>query len=230
MPPFTSNPPPRRNERTLVDQAADALREAILTGDLAPGQRVHLTDAATGLGMSMVPVREALRTLCSEGLVIAIPQRGYRVSPVSAEDLEDTYRLRRVLDPMATAFAVPRMTDADLDQLRDAMGGLQRAYDTHDLELRRAEHHRFHFTIYNASGSPWLIRFLEMLWAASYRYQRLSAAKRGSLAALAAEHRQILEACERRDAELASVLMRRHLELTQHAVELVPTSRLEVIQ
>src|SRR5690242_4657103 len=84
---------------TLVERAAEGLRAEILDGTLAPGDRVHLADAAERLGMSMVPVREALRSLASEGLVYAVPQRGYRVSELSLDDLEDTYRLRVELDP-----------------------------------------------------------------------------------------------------------------------------------
>lgn len=218
-----------RDERTLVDRAVDVLREEIVAGELAPGDRVHLADAAGRLGMSMVPVREALRSLASEGLVVAIPQRGYRVSAVSAEDLEDTYRLRLVLDPMATELAVPRMSEEDLDELRETMDSLQLAYETGDWALHRVEHRRFHFTIYGACGSPRLISFIETLWSSSYRYQRLSSAKRGSTQDRAGEHRRILEACEQRDPELSALLMRKHLELTRRSVEasLMPLEAVE---
>lgn len=214
----------QRSEGTLVDLATAALREEILSGELRPGERVHLAGAAERLGMSMVPVREALRSLASEGLVIAVPQRGYRVSPISADDLADLYRVRLVLDPMATELAVPRLTDADRAELESAMAALEQAYARGDRDAHRIAHRRFHFAIYSACGSAWLLRFLELMWDASYRYQRLSARRRGSLADRAAEHRRILAACLAGDAPGAAALMREHLALTLTAVETEPES------
>ncbi len=156
--------------------------------------------------------------------MISIPQRGYRVAPISAEDLEDTYRLRLTLDPMATELAVPRLSDADRAELQAAMAALEQAYASGDHALHRDAHRRFHFGIYGACGSPWLIRFLELLWVASYRYQRLSARRRGSLADRAAEHRRILAACLEGDAAGAAALMREHLALTLTAVETEPAA------
>jgi DNA-binding GntR family transcriptional regulator len=203
-----------REDASFADQALGRLREEIVSGELAPGARVHLSEAAERLGMSIVPVREALRSLVAEGLVLSLPQRGYRVAPTSNEDLSDVYRLRLVLDPMATALAVPRLTGADRRDLTGAMTALERAYATGDRALHRDAHRRFHFGIYDACGSPWLIRFLDLLWVASYRYQRLSAPRRGTLTDRGAEHRRILDACLEGDGELAALLMRKHLELT----------------
>jgi DNA-binding GntR family transcriptional regulator len=214
---------------SLVERAVDHIREEILVGDLPPGERVHLTETAERLGMSVVPVREALRSLASEGLVVAISQRGYRVSPISVEDLHDTYRLRLLLDPKATELAVPRMTQENHRVLVTAMASLERAYLKGDRALHRVAHRSFHFGIYNACDSPWLIRFIEMLWASSYRYQILSIRRRGTLTDRAEEHRRICDACLEGDGELAALLMRKHLALTLTAVELATadTSALE---
>jgi DNA-binding GntR family transcriptional regulator len=202
---------------TLVERAVHVLREEILDGTLAPGDRVHLADAATRLGMSMVPVREALRSLASEGLVRAVPQRGYRVSELSLGDLEDTYRLRLVLDPMATELAVPNMTDGEVAGVRTAFEGLVAAYEAND-HMRHARLHRdFHFRIYGPCASPWLLRFLAQLWENSIRYQRLSHRRRGTLQDRAEEHRRILEAVEARDAAGAAERVREHLQLTRRS-------------
>jgi DNA-binding GntR family transcriptional regulator len=213
-----TGPKPLANSRTLVERATSRLREEILSDVMLPGDRVHIDDAAARLGMSVVPVREALRSLVAEGLVVAIPQRGYRVSPVSDDDLEDVYRLRIVLDPMATGLAVPRMTQTEHAELGEALDGLLQAYRDDDRNLHRIEHRRFHFAIYNACGSPWLIRILDLLWTNSYRYQRISSRHRGSLKDRALEHQRILEACIQRDPELAALLMRKHVELTLASV------------
>jgi DNA-binding GntR family transcriptional regulator len=202
---------------TLVERAARGLRAEILDGTLAPGDRVHLADAAGRLGTSMVPVREALRSLAAEGLVYAVPQRGYRVAEVSLDDLEDTYRLRVELDPMATRLAVERITDREIAAVRKAFDGLVAAYEAGDVERHGRFHRDFHFRIYEPCRSPWLLRFLTQLWENSIRYQRLSHRRRGSLQDRAEEHRRILEAVEARDAALAADRMREHLELTRRS-------------
>jgi DNA-binding GntR family transcriptional regulator len=97
----------------LVALAAESLRDDVLAGVFAPGDRILLDAVASELGMSNIPVREALRTLATEGLVEAVPNRGYVVVAATAEDLEDTYRLRTMLEPLAVRVAVPRLTDAD---------------------------------------------------------------------------------------------------------------------
>jgi DNA-binding GntR family transcriptional regulator len=202
---------------TLVERAVQGLRDEILDGTLAPGDRVHLTDAAARLGMSMVPVREALRSLAAEGLVCAVPQRGYRVSELSLGDLDDTYRLRLVLDPMAAELAVPNMTERELRVVRTAFDGLVAAYAAGD-HVRHARFHRaFHFAIYEPCASPWLLRFLNQLWENSIRYQRLSHRRRGSLQDRAEEHRRILDAVEAGDAAGAAQRVREHLELTRRS-------------
>jgi DNA-binding GntR family transcriptional regulator len=202
---------------TLVERAVQGLRDEILDGTLAPGDRVHLTDAAARLGMSMVPVREALRSLAAEGLVCAVPQRGYRVSELSLGDLDDTYRLRLVLDPMAAELAVPNMTERELRVVRTAFDGLVAAYAAGDHVGHARFHRDFHFAIYEPCASPWLLRFLNQLWENSIRYQRLSHRRRGSLQDRAEEHRRILDAVEASDAAGAAQRVREHLELTRRS-------------
>lgn len=173
--------------------------------------------------MSIAPIREALRSLAADGLVISMPQRGYRVSELNLEDFRDIYRLRLRLDPMALELAVPRLDRAQMSNLREAFSRLERAYLEHDRVAHAVEHRRFHFTIYEASGSAWLVRFLAALWGNSVRYQRISAdsGQRGQIADRIEEHRDILLACEARDAVGGAELMRAHLLVTVRTVEAV---------
>jgi DNA-binding GntR family transcriptional regulator len=173
------------------------------------------------------PVREALRALAAEGLVVPLSQRGYRVTAVSIEDLHDTYRLRRTLDPLAVSLAVPRLTRERLDEMSDAFEKLSIAFKNNDWTNLSLHHRRFHFGIYDACGSPWLIRILAMLWDNSARYQRLSAYARGSHTQRSEEHRQILAACRDGDADRAAALMREHLARTERAVERVSTMEMD---
>lgn len=213
--------------RTLVERARDALRDDILSGRLRPGERVHLNDAANRLGVSPGPVREALRALASEGLVIPLSQRGYRVTEVSIDDLNDTYRLRQILDPLAVSLAVPHLTREQIDDITDAFEKLAVAFESNDWAGISWHHRRFHFGIYNACGSPWLIRILAMLWDNSARYQRISAYGRGSHLERKEEHRKILQACREGNAEQASIFMRDHLARTERTVEQLNASKID---
>lgn len=205
-----------RRSESLVDEAATLLREQILSGGLAPGARVHLADTSDQLDISVVPIREALRSLAGEGLVVSLPQRGYRVTDLNQGDFDDIYRLRLVLDPMAVQLAVPNFTGDDQREVEDSFGKLEQAYLDGDRKRHAIEHRRFHFAIYEPSGSPWLLRFLASLWNSSIRYQQLSAVggRRGPIEDRIVEHRKILDACLVRDAESAAELMREHLKLT----------------
>jgi DNA-binding GntR family transcriptional regulator len=199
---------------TLVDLATQALRDELVAGRFAAGSRIHLRETATRLGMSQIPVREALRALATEGLVISLPHRGYRVAEASLADLEDTYCLRLVLDTMAVELAVPKLTDEDIARAGQALDDLERALRNDEWEKVRLANRRFHFAVYEAADSPWLLKFIAMLWESSEKYQRLASPQRGTLEQRVGEHRRILNACRQRDAAKAAELMHRHLNRT----------------
>ncbi|MCI0686277.1 MAG: GntR family transcriptional regulator, partial [Sporichthyaceae bacterium] len=204
--------------RTLTEHALGAIRGELLAGRLEAGSRIHAEELATWLGMSPIPVREALRALASEGLVIALPQRGFRVPAVTLADLTETYRLRLVLDPMAVRLAVPKLLPERLAVLETTLESLRRSYDQDDWETTSRLHRQFHFGIYEAAGSPWLLRFLSMLWSNSERYQRLSAPHRGTREQRGEAHRRVLVACRERDAEGAAQYTHDHLQRTFETV------------
>ncbi|MDO8211700.1 GntR family transcriptional regulator [Conexibacter sp. CPCC 206217] len=211
------SPRPARNgtrgpgTRTLVEYASQQLREGILSGALAAGERIHLDGVAEDFGISAIPVREALRTLATEGLVTPLPHRGYTVAPVTIEDLEETYRIRLVLEPLAVQLAVPRLTRADLRFLGEELDLLGRAFRDGHWPDHRTHHRAFHFGIYEKCNSGWLIRFTDMLWVNSERYQRMTTQIQGQLTKRAREHRRILAACRAGDADKAAELMNDHL-------------------
>lgn len=199
---------------TLVDIATQALRHDLLTGELAPDARIHLGETAARLRMSAIPVREALRTLATEGLVVALPHRGYRVPEVSLADLEDIYRLRLVLDPMAVTLAVPNLTDADIERTSRALASLAEGLEAEDWLRMREANRAFHFVCYEAARAPWLLKLIAMLWENSERYQRLASPGRGTPKQRLEEHRRIFRALRARDAETAATLTYEHLNRT----------------
>ncbi len=213
------NPPSRQSKvLTLTGHAEQILREMIFSGELAPGVRISADEAADKLGMSPIPVREALRGLVSRGLVESIPQRGFRVRPADRNDFAETYQLRLLLDPFAARLAVPRMDEAALEAMEEAFTALESTLLSDDVDSYDADHRAFHFSIYDHCGSRWLLDIQAMLWENSQRYQRLSTGIRGSVEQRVAEHRAIADACRLGDADGAAALVHSHLEHTRSVV------------
>lgn len=203
---------------TLAGRAERVLREMIFSGELAPEQRISADEAAEWLGMSPIPVREALRSLAARGLVEAMPQRGFRVRPADRDDFAETYQLRLILDPLSARMAVPRMDAAALERLDEACARLAATIRAGDLENYDPDHRAFHFAIYDHCGSRWLLDIQSMLWENSQRYQRLSTGLRGTAEERVAEHQAIADACHLGDPDLVAELVERHLEHTRSVV------------
>jgi DNA-binding GntR family transcriptional regulator len=203
---------------TLAAHAEQVLREMIFSGELAPGVRISAEEAAEKLGMSPIPVREALRSLASRGLVEAIARRGFRVRPADRRDFAETYQLRMLLDPFAAELAVPRMDRTAISGMDRALANLEHTMLSNDTGSYDAHHRAFHFSVYNHAGSRWLLDIQAMLWENSQRYQRLSASIRGTPEDRVAEHRAIAEACRRGDGAEAARIVRQHLDFTQAVV------------
>jgi len=204
--------------RTLVEYAAETLRESILAGDLAAGERILLDGIAQELGISPIPLREALRMLASEGLVVPLAHRGYTVAPLTVADLEETYRLRLLLEPLAVQLAVPRLAEVDVAHLTAELDLLGKAFDDGNWPNHRTHHRNWHFGIYAPCESAWLMRFIDMLWLNSERYQRLTTRIGGELRQRMKEHRRIMEAVKAGDGDRAAALMHEHLTAAEESL------------
>ncbi|MFE5393043.1 GntR family transcriptional regulator [Streptomyces sp. NPDC056568] len=157
--------------RSVVEQATEELRRAILTGDLAPGAEYSLRELAGMLDISFIPIREALRSLESEGLVIMRPGRSAVIAPLDLDDLHGIYRLRRALEPEIARRACALLTDEELDRLESLASefgarehGMADIYD---------DHHAFHLALLAPAATAWDIRVLTTLWRAGERYIRI---------------------------------------------------------
>lgn len=207
----------RDDVRTLADLALAELRELIVSGELTPGSPIRLHTYVERLSMSAVPIREALRFLEQKGLIERTPHRGVVVAEMSAQDLEDTYRIRLELESMAVRGAARNMTDED----RAGLSGLVEEYAAASLAgeagLARELHGRIHLSLYRLAGSRWLSLLLPMLWDNSERYRRMSLPWRGSAEQNVEEHRRIVEACAAGNPDAAEQLLRAHLSNTFEA-------------
>lgn len=200
--------------RTLAEKAFTALHAGIVTGGLTPGQRLRIEELAELLEMSPMPIREALRRLDSVGLVEQVPHRGARVAELSIDDLREVYEARLALEPLAVRHAAERFTEEDAELAGECLARLAEIYGGDDVREVWAAHTDFHFALYRAAGSRWLLRLITPLWESSERYRIASLPMQRSLDERRKEHDRILEACAKRDPELAAAELNNHLALT----------------
>ncbi len=194
--------------RTTPALVADVLREAILRGILRAGQQLRQDEIARELGVSHIPVREALRQLEAEGLVRLRPYRGFEVSELSPEEVDELYEIRIPLECQALKLALPRLTDEDLRRAEAVLD----AVDAEDDPLLWSQlNTEFHTVLYAPSGRQRLLNLIRTLRTNVDRYLRLyiSVMHRKQYSQL--EHRRILEAVRRQDAAEAVAALEEHL-------------------
>ena len=197
----------------LRDLVFNTLRQAILKGELKPGERLMEIQLAEKLGVSRTPIREAIRKLELEGLVIMIPRRGAEVARISQRSLQDVLEVRGALEELATDLACQRITDEELQKLQDAENHFKEvvAAGASEMEIAEADE-AYHDIIYAASGNTKLVQMINNLREQMYRYRLeyiKDEAKRGTLID---EHERILEAIKLRDIIRAKALMKEHID------------------
>jgi DNA-binding GntR family transcriptional regulator len=158
--------PPTAQEAVLVE-----LRRVIATGEIAPGAPIRQDALAEQLGVSRVPVREALKILEGEGQVTYEAHRGYSVTQLSAADLAEAYRLREILEAEAIRQAMKRMTPADLDRVVASGKSVHLATRSGDMTAITAANREFHFALFEVCAQPRLIRLIRQLWDATEVYR-----------------------------------------------------------
>jgi DNA-binding GntR family transcriptional regulator len=205
-----------RGHRTLAEKAYGTLHTAIITGALRPGARLPIEELAEHLEMSPMPIREAVRRLDAVGLVQNVPHRGARVMELSVTDLAEVYEVRLALEIPAVRRAAERFTEARAEQARESLSELEAMVDDASMATSEA-HARFHFALYDAAESAWLLRVIRPVWQVCERYA-LEWPQVRRLAERAAEHREILAACEAHDPDRAARALRDHLAITANSL------------
>ncbi len=192
---------------TKADAAYNGLRDRVLSGSLKPGSRLAQEALAAELGLSTTPVREAVRRLETEGLVVQEKHHVVRVPELSSRELTELYAVRIVLDPMAARLGAKLATEADKQAAREL------AWDDPGLShLEQVERNRrLHRIIYAASGNKVLVRLLDGLWAHSDRYRAVLTSDESVAAAAAREHLHIVDAFCTGDLERLGELLEQHL-------------------
>lgn len=202
----------------LRDVVFNTLRQAILRGELKPGERLMEIQLANKLGVSRTPIREAIRKLELEGLVLMIPRRGAEVAEITEKSLRDVLEVRAALEELAVDLACDRITDAEIEKLREAAAEFEETTKSEDVTALAEADVRFHDIIYGATENQKLIQLLFNLREQMYRY-RVEYLKRKEVhSTLFAEHEHIIECIVKRDKEAAKKASSTHIDNQMTAV------------
>lgn len=201
---------------SLPDLAYEHLREAILSGRLGSGEAIRQDEVAARLGVSRIPVREALRRLDAEGLAVLHQHRGYYVASLSRAEINDVFETQLLLEEHAGFVAATRRTDADTADLEACLERLDRLieatpFDIAEFGRRNSE---FHERLVAASRRPYLSRMLRILHDSIERYARMGASLIAELKDSQREHHAIMDAFRAGDAAAVARLCRAHRENT----------------
>lgn len=198
--------------KTMGEEAFELLRGAILSGALAPGERLRIEDLCRVSGMSRMPIREALANLHRSGLVETRPRRIARVVALSRADLKDVYDARLILEGSAIAAAAIEFEDEDIASAHRWLDRLRGKLGEGDQVFTLKAHAAFHLALYRAVCSRWLMRLLQPLWWSSERYlQAYAGSTSALLEAEMDEHERLLAACQAGESDLAATVLWNHL-------------------
>lgn len=195
----------------LRDVVFKTLREAILKGNLAPGERLMEIQLANQLGVSRTPIREAIRKLELEGLVVMIPRRGAEVARITEKDLRDVLEVRASLEELAIGLACERITDEEIGELRRALENFREVLREGDVTKIAESDVDFHDIIFSATQNARLIQIVNNLREQMYRYRLEYLKDYTTHDRLYKEHQQITDAVSDRDKERARKLIVEHI-------------------
>ncbi len=202
----------------LRDVVFKTLRQAILTGDLKPGERLMEIHLANKLGVSRTPIREAIRKLELEGLVTMVPRRGAQVAQITEKSLSDVLEVRRALDEMAVELACLRITDEEKEKLKEACADFEKAVVTRDIRAIAKADVVFHDIIFQSTGNERLSQLVNNLAEQMYRYryEYIKDDKRHDV--LVNEHRKIYDSILQGDIPSAKEAIRVHIENQEKSI------------
>ena len=184
---------------TAQTAALEHLRHAISSGALKPGDQVRQESLAAELSLSIVPVREALKVLQTEGQLTYRPNKGFVVSKLSREELEEAYRIRGLLEDEAVRVGVPLLTTEDLELLAQLIEEMDRAIATSDVRALSQANRQFHFVFFEAAAMPRLANFIRILWDTTEPYRAMYFNESDHRRKVNEEHQAILSSARRGD-------------------------------
>lgn len=212
---------PRQFSRTVSEQVHGFIQQALFAGQLSPGDRLAEGELAAALGVSRTPIREALRQLDSDGLVVVVPHRGAFVRTLDPRRGRQLYEARLLMEPQAARIAAAQITDEQLALLRPLVDAALHDAEAGDFGGASIDNEAFHVVLFEAAGNDVLFELWRRAWA-EWQLFRVCAWRYvpSRPQSVASEHADLYEALAARDEEQASATMVRHIEQAWFHVEL----------
>lgn len=195
----------------LRDVVFNTLREAILKGDLKPGERLMELQLAAQLGVSRTPIREAIRMLEQEGLAVTVPRKGAEVAKMTLKGMEDVLEIREALDILACQLACERITEEQLVLLKEKKKAFETSLKTGNVKEIAETDVAFHDVIYDATGNQKLVNMLNNLREQIYRYRVEYLKREENYPKLIKEHNEIYTSLANRSKKDATDSIREHV-------------------
>lgn len=199
--------------KTMASAAAEEIRNRVLSGVYSPGLQLRQDRLAADLGMSRIPIREALVQLESEGLLKILPHRGAVVAQLTADEIEELFNMRLLLEPFLFKRSTPRLTDVDFTALHAVLDRYVKSIDELETDVWNELNTEFHLLLYRHADSPRIIQTVQNLLVECDRHTRIQLSNiRGDRERAVAEHAELLRLCEQREFERGAQLMYWHID------------------
>ncbi len=203
------------NYKPLRDVVFENLRTAILEGNLKAGQRLMEVQLAEQLGVSRTPIREAIRKLELEGLVVMLPRKGAYVANMSFKDLIDVLEIRASLEGLAASLATERLREEDISELERVAKEFETSVREANIDNVLKKDVEFHEKIFLMANNKKLYQLITSLWEQVHRFRVTYVSNYDASLSLVDEHNRILEAIKSGDCELAKKYATEHIELAE---------------
>ncbi|MGF6432343.1 DNA-binding GntR family transcriptional regulator [Bradyrhizobium sp. USDA 4518] len=207
------------SRRLMSERIASEIRSAVLSGEMRPGTRIRQELLAAHFGASRIPVREALKQLENEGLVVMAPNRGAWIADVNSEESIEIYKIREAVEPLAIGESVPNLTDEDIETLDRIVRELEQVTTLEEyIQLDR----EFHLRTYSRARMPQLLAMVERFWNSTQHFRRQFVSEtyaKDGFPFSDPQHVLIMDAIRARDVEAAQVLVRLHIRRTRVVIQ-----------
>lgn len=195
----------------LRDVVFNTLRQAILRGEMEPGERLMEIQLAQKLGVSRTPIREAIRKLELEGLVIMIPRKGAEVAHITEKDMRDVLEVRSTLEELVVSLAIKNVTEEKLNELKAANKVFESAIVSKDVVNIVEADVKFHDILYSMTNNPRLIQIINNLREQMYRYRLEYVKDARTHSILISEHNDIIKQIKEKNIEVAKTVIHQHI-------------------
>ncbi|WP_366923359.1 GntR family transcriptional regulator [Metallumcola ferriviriculae] len=206
------------NYRPLREIVFETMREAIISGQLRPSERLMEVQLAEEMGVSRTPVREAIRKLELEGFIVMVPRKGAYVAGISTKDIADVFEIRAALESLAAGMAADRITEEEQEELERLLVQVADCAANGNLEKIIEIDTEFHDCLYRASRNDRLVQIVSNLREQIQRFRTTSLASPGRMKDTLREHKKIVEAISERNASLARELALEHIENAENSI------------